>query len=393
MTREPGFSTRAVHGVRPAMEQETPSVPIFQTSLFRFDSSADYAATISFEKPGNTYTRGYGNPTLDAFESQMAELERCEAAMSFASGMAALHTVFTTLAAAGDRAVASTALYGGTYALLTKVLPRYGITVDLVDASEPNAVAAALPGAAFFHVETIANPTMSVADLRVLGALCNEHGVPASVDNTFASPYLVNPSVYGFDFVAHSATKYIGGHHDLIGGVVCSTVDGRAALRDTVIETGGTLAPFEAWLCLRGLMTLALRMDRHSANAAALATYLEAHPKVERVWYPGLRSHPHHSIAASMFGGRGFGGMLAVEIAGGIEAGMAFCDALRVAWVATSLGGTHTLVSHAASTTHRQYSPQDRMAAGIGDGLVRMSAGIEDAEDLLADVAQALEKV
>jgi methionine-gamma-lyase len=277
--------------------------------------------------------------------------------------------------------------------LLTKVLPRYGIAVDLVDASEPDAVAAALPGAAFFHVETIANPTMSVVDLRALGALCNEHGVPASVDNTFASPYLVNPSVYGFDFVAHSATKYIGGHHDLIGGVVCSTEAGRAALRDTVIETGGTLAPFEAWLCLRGLMTLALRMDRHSANAAALATYLEAHPKVERVWYPGLRSHPHHSIAASMFGGRGFGGMLAVEIAGGVEAGMTFCDALRVAWVATSLGGTHTLVSHAASTTHRQYSPQDRMAAGIGDGLVRMSAGIEDADDLLDDVSHALEKV
>ena len=393
MTREPGFSTRAVHGVSPAMEQETPSVPIFQTSMFRFESSQAYAETAAFERPGSLYTRGYGNPTLDAFEAQMASLERTEAAMSFASGMAALHTVFTALATSGDRAVASTGLYGGTYALFTKVLPRYGITVDLVDASDLDAVAAALPGAAFFHVETISNPTMSVADLAALGALCKDHGVPASVDNTFASPYLVNPAAYGFDYVSHSATKYIGGHHDLIGGVVCTTEAGRTLLRDTVIDTGGTLGPFDAWLCLRGLMTLALRVERHSGNAAALATYLGSHPKVERVWYPGLESHPQHAVAAALFEERGFGGMLSVEIAGGVEGGMAFCDALQVAWIATSLGGTHTLVGHAASTTHRQYSPEARRVAGIADGLVRISAGIEDAEDLLADVEQALEKV
>ena len=393
MTREPGFSTRAVHGVSPAMEQETPSVPIFQTSMFRFESSQAYAETAAFERPGSLYTRGYGNPTLDAFEAQMASLERTEAAVSFASGMAALHTVFTALATSGDRAVASTGLYGGTYALFTKVLPRYGITVDLVDASDLDAVAAALPGAAFFHVETISNPTMSVADLAALGALCKDHGVPASVDNTFASPYLVNPAAYGFDYVSHSATKYIGGHHDLIGGVVCTTEAGRTLLRDTVIDTGGTMGPFEAWLCLRGIMTLALRVERHSGNAAALATFLGSHPKVERVWYPGLESHPHHAVAAALFEERGFGGMLSVEIAGGVEGGMAFCDALQVAWIATSLGGTHTLVGHAASTTHRQYSPEARRVAGIADGLVRISAGIEDAEDLLADVEQALEKV
>ncbi len=393
MTRQPGFSTRAVHGASLSIEQETPSVPIFQTSMFRFESSRAYAETAAFERPGSLYTRGYGNPTLDAFEAQTASLERTEAAMSFASGMAALHTVFTTLATSGDRAVASTGLYGGTYALFTKVLPRYGITVDLVDTNDLDAVAAALPGAAFFHVETIANPTMAVADLAALGALCAEHGVPASVDNTFASPYLVNPAAYGFDYVSHSATKYIGGHHDLIGGVVCTTEAGRTLLRDTVIDTGGTMAPFEAWLCLRGLMTLALRMERHGQNAAALAAFLESHPKVERVWYPGLASHPQHAVAAAMFGGRGFGGMLAAEIAGGVEAGMGFCDALQVAWIATSLGGTHTLAGHAASTTHRQYSPEARRAAGIADGLVRISAGIEDVEDLLADVEQALEKV
>ena len=393
MTREPGFSTRAVHGTRPAMDQETPAVPIFQTSLFRFDSSQDYADTIAFQRPGNTYTRGYGNPTLEAFEAQMASLERTDASMSFASGMAALHTVFTALAASGDRAVASTALYGGTHALLTKVLPRYGIRVDLVDSADLDAVAEALRGAAFFHVETIANPTMSVADLRALGALCAEHGVPASVDNTFASPYLVNPAEYGFDYVVHSATKYIGGHHDLIGGVVCTSEAGRTLLRDTVIETGGTLGPFEAWLCVRGLMTLALRMERHSANAAALARSLSSHPKVERVWYPGLASHPQHEVASALFGRRGYGGMLAVEIEGGVDSGTAFCDALETAWIATSLGGTHTLVSHAASTTHRQLAPEARRAAGITDGLVRISAGIEDIEDLLEDFEQALERV
>jgi methionine-gamma-lyase len=393
MTREPGFSTRAVHGETSAVDQETPSIPIFQTSTFRFASSEEYARTIAFERPGYTYSRGYGNPTLDAFESQMAVLERTDTAMSFASGMAALHTVFTALAASGERAVASTALYGGTYALLTKVLPRYGIGVDMVDPGDLDAVAKTLPGAAFFHVETIANPTMSVADLRALGSLCREHNVPAIVDNTFASPYLVNPSRFGFDYVVHSATKYIGGHHDLIGGVVCTTGAGRTLLRDTVIETGGTLAPFEAWLCLRGLTTLSLRMERHSSNAAALAGFLSSHPKVEHVWYPGLDSHPQHPVAAAMFGDRGFGGMVAVEISGGVEGAMAFCDALEVAWIATSLGGTHTLVSHAASTTHRQYEPDARRAAGISDGLVRISAGIEDVEDLLADVEQALEKV
>ena len=393
MSDERGFSTRAVHGAAPTMDQETPSVPIFQTSTFRFDSSEDYAETIAFRRPGSTYTRGYGNPTLDAFESQMAALEGTEAAMSFASGMAALHTVFTALSSGGDRGVAAAGLYGGTYALFTKVLPRFGVTVDLLDPRDLDAVAAALPGAAFFHVETIANPTMSVADLAALAALCRERGVPSSVDNTFASPYLCNPAALGFDFVMHSATKYVGGHHDLIGGVVCASEEGRELLRDTVIETGGTMAPFEAWLCLRGLMTLALRMERHSANAAAIAAHLESHPKVERVWYPGLASHPQHEIAARQFGGRGFGGMLSVEVAGGLEGGMRFCDGLELAWVATSLGGTHTLVGHAASTTHRQYSPEARRAAGIADGLVRVSAGIEDAEDLLEDIDRALEKV
>ena len=389
--RRRGFSTRAVHGARiPPIDQETPSVPIFQTSTFRFETSERYADTISFRRPGYTYTRGYGNPTLEAFERLMAELEGTDGAFSFASGMAAIHTAITSLARSGDRIVSSSELYGGTFSLMTKVLPRYGVEVTFVNPHEPDAVAEVLPGAALFYVEAIANPNVTVADLPVLADLCRRAGVRSIVDNTFASPYLCNPAEHGFDLVLHSATKYIGGHNDLIGGVVCGSAELVSGLRDTVIETGGTMAPLEAWLCLRGLATLELRMLRHSSNALALAEHLEAHPKVERVHYPGLASHPQHDVAARLLTA-GFGGMMAFEVRGGVEAGMRFCDALELAWVAASLGGTQTLVGHAASTTHRQMDPAARRAAGIGDGLVRVSVGIEDVDDLIEDLDRALE--
>ncbi|HEY6678579.1 MAG TPA: aminotransferase class I/II-fold pyridoxal phosphate-dependent enzyme [Actinomycetota bacterium] len=389
--RRPGFTTRAIHVPPPPMDQEVPSVPIFQTSTFRFDTSEDYAETISFRRPGYTYTRGYGNPTLLAFERLVAELEGTESGFSFASGMAAVHTLVTSLAKAGDRIVASNELYGGSYSLFTKVLPRYGIEVTFVNPHDADAVAAVLPDAVLFYGETIANPTVTVADLEALGSLCRRSGVPAAVDNTFASPYLCNPARFGFDHVLHSATKYIGGHHDLTGGVVATTEDGMRGLRDMAIETGGTMAPFEAWLALRGLMTLELRMERHCRSAQTLAEFLEGQAKVERVHYPGLPSHPHHEVARRLLP-RGFGGMLAFEIEGGVEAGMRFCDALELAWIATSLGGTHTLVGHAASTTHRQMDPAARRAAGIADGLVRVSVGLEDVEDLIEDFQRALEK-
>ena len=392
MSEGRGFSTRAVHGGTPPVDQETPSVPIYQTSTYRFDSSEDYAETIAFRAEGYTYSRGYGNPTVQAFEAQMATLEGTEAAFGFASGMAAIHTVIMAHAEAGARLVFSNELYGGTYSIATRVLPKLGVEVDLVDPHDLDAVRAALPDAALFHVETIANPNVTVADLEALGELCRDAGVPASVDNTFASPYLCTPARLGFEYVIHSATKYLGGHHDLIGGVVCTSSEGRERLRDVAIDTGGTMNPFEAWLCLRGLMTLALRMDRHGATAMALAEMLEAHEKVERVRYPGLASHPQHAVALKELR-RGFGGMMAVEVAGGVEGGQRFCDALELAWVATSLGGTHTLVGHAASTTHRQMDPVARRAAGIADGLVRISVGIEDPEDILDDMARALEKV
>ncbi len=388
-----GFSTRAIHEAKtPPIDQETPSVPIYQTSTFRFADSDEYAETISFRKAGYTYTRGYGNPTLGAFEDLMANLEGTESAFSFSSGMAAMHVVFTTLAATGDRIVSSNELYGGAYSLFTNVMPRYGVTVDLVDPHDLDAVAAALPGAAFFYVETIANPNVTVADLEALGALCRANGVPAVVDNTFASPYLANPSRWGFEYVLHSATKFIGGHNDLIGGVVCGSRDACAAIRDTAIDTGGTMAPFEAWLCMRGLVTLSLRMERHCRSASGMAEFLQTHAKVEHVRYPALDSHPHHAVAQRLLP-RGCGGVMAVEVAGGVEGGKRFCDSLDLAWVATSLGGAHTLVGHAASTTHRQMDPDARRRARIADGLVRVSIGLEDLDDLLEDFDRALEKV
>jgi len=390
---ERGFATRAIHGQElPPVEQDAPSVPIYQTATFRFDSSEAFAETINFRRPGYTYTRGYGNPTLLAFERVMAELEGTESAISFASGMAAIHTVVTTLASSGDTVVASSELYGGTYSLFDSLLPRYGVDVRFVSPHDHDAVRAALGGAAFLYVETIANPNVTVADLEALGSVVGEAGVPSVVDNTFASPYLCNPASYGFDYVLHSATKYIGGHADLIGGVVCTTEERMAGLRATVIETGGTMAPLEAWLSMRGLMTLEIRMDRHSRTALELTSWLEGHPKVERVHYPGLPSHPQHEVARRELA-RGFGGMAAFEVVGGVDAGQRFCDALELAWVAASLGGIQTLVCHPASTTHRQLDPAARKAAGIADGLIRLSVGLEDLDDLRADFERALEKV
>jgi methionine-gamma-lyase len=386
-----GFATRAIHrAAAPAIDQEASSVPIYQTSTYHFADSEDYAETIAFRRPGYTYTRGYGNPTVEAFEAQVASLEGTETAFGFASGMAAIHTVITSQVGSGDRIVAGNQLYGGSYALLTEVLPRFGVTTDLVDPRDHEAVTARLPGAKLLYLETIANPAMAVADLPALGRLAAAAGVPAAVDNTFASPYLCNPATHGFAYVVHSVTKYLGGHHDLIGGVVCCGAEERARLRATVIDTGGTMAPFDAWLAMRGTMTLPLRMDRHTASAQTLAEFLEEHPKVARVHYPGLVSHPDHVVAERIL--RGSGGMLAFEVDGDVAAGMRVCDALEIAWVATSLGGTHTLVGHAASTTHRQMDPEARRAAGIADGLIRVSVGLEDVEDLVDDFARALEE-
>ncbi|HEV2952206.1 MAG TPA: PLP-dependent transferase, partial [Actinomycetota bacterium] len=254
------FQTRTVHPHRPASpEQPSSSTPIFQSSTFRFETNEEFARAIAFEGPGYVYSRGYGNPTVDAFQSAMADLEEAESAMGFASGMAAISSLFLTVAKGGSRIVAGTALYGGTVSLLRNILPRFGIEATFVDPTDLDQVADALPGADLFYCETIVNPTTTVPDLASLARLCREAGVLSAVDNTFASPYLCNPVARGFDVALHSATKYIGGHADLIGGVACTNEELFRRLRDTVIDLGGTMQPLEAWLCLRGLATLSLR--------------------------------------------------------------------------------------------------------------------------------------
>jgi cystathionine beta-lyase/cystathionine gamma-synthase len=385
------FQTRAVHTYRPPPpEQLSSSMPIFQSSTFRFETNDEFARAIRFDGPGYVYSRGYGNPTIDAFQLAMADLEETESAMGFASGIAAISSLFLTVAGAGSRIVAGTALYGGTVSILRNILPRFGVEATFVDPTDLDQVRDALPGADLFYCETIVNPTTTVPDLAALAGLCREAGVVSAVDNTFASPYLCNPVTLGFDVSIHSATKYIGGHADLIGGVACTNEDLFRRLRDTVIDLGGTMQPLEAWLCLRGLATLSLRMQHHCASAGRLAEALDAHPSVERVHYPGLAAHPQHALASRQL--RDFGGTLAFEVTGGLEAGSRVAEALELGWIAGSLGSIMTLVAHPASTTHRQVDPEVRRAAGIGDGLLRVAVGLEDPDDLIEDFSRALEK-
>jgi cystathionine gamma-synthase/O-acetylhomoserine (thiol)-lyase len=312
--------------------------------------------------------------------------------------MAAISTILLALGGAGAHVVAPNAVYGGTYGVIEHVLRRFGLAVSYVDMTDAAKVRAALrPETALVYAETIANPTTAVADLPGIAAICRDAGIPFCVDSTFAPPPVCRPLVWGADIVIHSATKYLGGHSDVTGGVAIGDIELLARIRAARIDLGGSLAPDEAFLLHRGLATLPLRVARHCATALEVATALEPHRAVERIDYPGLASHPQHDLAIELFatgdGGPRFGGIVTVTPRGGRAAGMALCDGLRLAAVATSLGGTHTLVSHAASTTHRQLDDAQLLAAGISPAAVRFSIGLEDPADLLADVSEALDRL
>jgi methionine-gamma-lyase len=388
---ELGFTTRALRGDADLGDARPVSVPIYQTATYSFDDPEVMADVIRRGKDaGYVYTRWH-NPTRAALEEVVADLEGGERAVSFASGMAAITTVLSSMVQAGDEVVTSPDLYGGTHAVMTRVLPRWGIDVTFAAShTAEDVLAAVTPTTKLVYAETIANPRVSVPDLQALGDGCAERGVALVVDNTFASPYLCNPLSFGATVVLHSATKYLGGHHDLTAGIAIGGKDVMRAVRETSTELGGTAAPFDAWLTLRGVQTLELRMRRHCSNALSLARMLEEHPKVTRVWYPGLASHADHDVARRIL--RGPSGMISFEVEGGLEAGRRFQQALEVALVAPSLGGTHTLVVHAATVTHTQLTQMQREEAGITDGFVRVSVGIEDPKDLLTDFERALEK-
>jgi cystathionine beta-lyase/cystathionine gamma-synthase len=390
----PGFATRAIHDADlPLGVAEQPvSSPIWLTSDYLYESLEHYGDVMNERRPGYVYGR-YGNPTHVALHRVLASLERAESAWSFSSGMAALHTTLTALVRKGGHIVAQRTLYGGTFALLTQVLPGYGIDSTLVD-PEADAVREAMTErTAAVLVETLANPTFAVTDVRGIAGVCAEGGVPLVVDNTVPSPYLLRPlEIEGVTLALHATSKYIGGHSDLIGGAVAGPADLVDRIRHLALNQGTTAGAFEAWLALRGVQTLALRMARQSASALEVATALDGHPKVVSVGYAGLPGHRHHERAADLFGGAGFGAMLAFELAGGYEAASRLAQGLQVARVGSSFGGMRTEICHPATTSHRQLGPDEREAAGIGDGLLRLAVGGEDARDLVEDFVQALDK-
>ena len=334
------------------------------------------------------YTR-WANPTIDEFEASIADLEGTGEAEAFASGMAAISSIFMSLCSAGDRVVATRQLYGGTYSLMRDRLPKYGIQGDFFDLDDYDAIERALPGARFLYCETIGNPRIQITDLPRLAELARGAGVPLVVDNTFASPILCRPAAHGASIVVHSATKFIGGHHDLVGGVVCADEEVIDPIREWGRDIGATLSPFNAWLGLRGIATMPLRMERSSSSALQVARFLEEHPQIDAVHYPALESSPSKELCDTLLGGLG-GGTLAFEVSGGRERAAKLQDALELILRAASLGGTHSLLVHAASVTHTQLDEEELVAAGISEGFCRMSVGLEDPEDLIEDLERAL---
>ena len=392
------FSTRAVHaGERAPRPDYTPVVtPIHPSVGFVYDSMDDLDAIFATTREGYVYPR-YGSPTVAAFEAAIADLEGGEAAHAFASGMAAIHVA---LLAAGVRAgtsvVAAMDLYGATFTLLQRLLTELGAAVRFVDVTDLAAVEASLAETrpVALAAEIISNPLLKVADVPALANLAHRYGAQVLIDNTFASPYLCNPLTHGADYIIHSATKYIGGHGDVMAGVVVTSAENRRKLYELNKLVGSVLGPFEAWLALRGVKTLPLRVRQQCANAARIAEWLAEQRKIARVNYPGLPVHPQHDLARRLFGERGFGGMLSFEMAGADRAGaFRFMEALDLCLPATTLGDIYTLVLHPVTSSHRSLSAEERAKIGIGEGLVRLSAGIEDADDIIADLEQALAQV
>ncbi len=393
--KTPGFATLCIHGKKHLDKHEAGrpiravSTPIFQSSTFAFESVAHGAAVFRGEDPSYVYTR-LGNPTQTALETEMAYLEKGEAALALASGMAAATTAVLTCCRSGDHIVSGDTLYGGTHQLFTQTLPRMGIDVTEVPVQEPGNVAAAITEQTrLVYLETPANPTLVLSDIPAIAEIAHRKGIPVLVDNTFCTPYLQNPLELGADIVLHSATKYIGGHGDTVAGILVGKADWIMTARmETLRDVGGCISPFNAWLLLRGLKTLPVRMDRHMENAMEIAHFLSYHPKVTRVIYPGLKTHPQHELARRQQ--RGFGGMISFMVQGGRQAGSTVMDNVELCTLAVSLGDVDTLIEHPASMTHSTYSEEELVKVGIDPGMVRLSVGLENVEDIIADLRQAL---
>ena len=390
-----GFSTQAIHAGMEKNPFGALATPIYQTSTFVFDSCAQGGRRFAGEEAGFIYSR-LGNPTTATLERKVAALEHAEDAVAASSGMGAITSAIWTVCKAGDHIIADSVLYGCTFSFLEHGMQRYGVDVSFIDTSNLDEVRAAIrPETSLIYIETPANPTLKIEDIAGICEIAHSDGRSITVmcDNTFASPYNQLPIELGCDVVVHSVTKYLNGHGDVIGGIVC----GRKAFIDEVRMfglkdmTGAVMGPFEAYLVLRGLKTMDVRMERHNANAMRVAEWLEACDKVEKVYYPGLASFDGHELASKQMSG--FGGMLSFEVKGGRAAGAKLLDSFEMISTAVSLGDAETLAEHPASMTHSPYSAEELKEAGISEGLVRMSVGLENVEDIIADLAQAFEQI
>ncbi|SHJ17261.1 methionine gamma-lyase [Lutispora thermophila] len=388
------FSTRAVHAGYEKNEHGALATPIYQTSTFIFDSAEQGGRRFALEEGGYIYTR-LGNPTNTQVEEKLASLENGEAAVSTASGIGAITSVIWAAVSAGDHIVAAKTLYGCTFAYMNHGLTRFGVEVDFVDTSDPENVRKAMkPNTKIVYLETPANPNMNLADIEAISKIAHEvEGCIVVVDNTYCTPYIQRPLDLGADVVVHSATKYLNGHGDVIAGFAV----GKKAFIDQVRlvgikdMTGASLSPFDAYLINRGMKTLDIRMERHCANAQKVAEFLENHPAVSSIYYPGLKSFPQYELAKKQM--KLPGAMIAFELKGGMEAGKKLMNTVELCTLAVSLGDAETLIQHPASMTHSPYTPEERAAAGISEGLVRLSVGLEDPDDIIDDLKQALDKL
>lgn len=385
--------TKSVHaGNDPSEHFGALSVPIYPASVYAFPDADEGAAIHNEEKDGYYYGR-LGNPTQRALEAAIVDLENGESALALASGMAAISAAVFTLVKTGEHIVAPRSMYATTTNFLHHVKDRFGIETTFVDATDAENYRAAIrPETKLFWIETPTNPLVLITDIEAVVSIARERGIATVADNTFATPFNQRPLELGVDAVIHSATKYLGGHSDLTAGVLVGSREVVEAARQGANKFyGGNIAPQVAWLVIRGIKTLALRMERHNSNALTIANMLGDHPKVETVFYPGLESHPNHEIANRQMRG-GYGGMIGFDV-GSVEDGKAFANAVRLCTLATSLGGVETILQHSASMTHAALSREDRLKAGITDGLIRLSVGVEDVHDLMADLTQALDKI
>ena len=384
--------TLCIHAGKEKNQHGTLATPLYQTSTFVFDNAEQGAARFAGEQEGYIYTR-LGNPTTRELEQKIAALEGMDDAAATATGMGAVAASTMAFLQHGDHLIASKAIYGCSFALFNHMFARYGIEVSFVDMTDHAAVAAALkPNTKMLFAETPINPNLVVLDLAFLGQFCQQHKLISVVDNTFLTPLLQQPAKYGIDIVIHSATKYLNGHGDVVAGIIVADSEKIATIKMTTLkDMGATISPHDAWLIIRGLKTLAVRMERHCQNAQQVAEFLQAHPAVKEVYYPGLPSHAGYRFLGEQM--QGAGGVLAFELNASLEQSRYFINQCRLLSLAVSLGDAESLIQHPASMTHSPYTPEERQIAGISDGLIRVSVGLEHVADIIADLEQALEKM